>query len=123
MKARKDRRNSRSGRLSVKRKQRKERTENQKQHKRRGVTKPVAPLLSVIQWMIVGHIFQISPNVTVDQQIYIVHGGIVDQSIQFACLVHIPGNFVFRLCAVDGKRTAIGISDLYAAGVHVELTG
>lgn len=39
-----------------------------------------------------------------EQQIHIVHRGIINQPITFAGFVHIPGNFIFDLRAVDEKH-------------------
>jgi len=55
-----------------------------------------------------------------EQQIHIVHRGIVDQPIQFAGFVHIPGNLILDSGAVDGDHAAIGIFYLDTGGVDIE---
>ena len=73
--------------------------------------------------MIVRRISQILPDVPVEQQVHIVHRSVVNQPIQFACLIHIPCDLVFDSGAVDGDHAAIGIFDLDTSSVDIELTG
>ena len=77
--------------------------------------------ISSIQRMIICRISQILPNVPVEQQIHIVHRGIIYQLIQFAGFVHIPGNLVLDPGAVDRDHASIGIFDLDTGGVDIEL--
>ena len=78
---------------------------------------------SVIERVILRHIFQILPDVTVEQQIHIVHRCIVYQPVQFACFVHIPGNLVFDSGTVDGDHAPIGKFNLDTGSVDIERTG
>ena len=55
------------------------------------------------------------------QQNHIVHRGIIDQPIQFAGFVHIPGNLVFDSGAVDGDHATVDIFDLDTGSVDIKL--
>ena len=61
-------------------------------------------------------------HVSMKQQVHRVNRGVVHQPVQFACLVHIPGNLVFDSGAVDGDHATVCIFDLHAGGIDVKLT-
>ena len=50
---------------------------------------------------------QVFFNTTTCNQIHIGYGLIIDQPVQFADLVYIPGNLIFNLRTVDGNHTAV----------------
>ena len=56
-----------------------------------------------------------------EQQVHIVHRGVIHQPIQFTGFLHIPGNFVFDSGAIDGDHAAVGIFDLDTGDVDMEL--
>ena len=76
-----------------------------------------------IKRTILRHIFEIFPDVTVEQQIHIVHRSIVYQPVPLACFVHIPGNLIFNLRTVDRDHAAVCILDLHTGSVDIELSG
>ena len=76
----------------------------------------------ILKWMIFRHIPQILPHIPMQQQIYIVHWSIIDQPIQFAGFVHIPGDLAFDSDTVNRDYATIGIFDLDTGGVDIELT-
>ena len=73
--------------------------------------------------MVFRHIFQIPPNIPVEQQVYIVHRRIINQPLQLATLIHIPCNLVFNQGAVNGNHAAVYKPDLDTGSVDIELTG
>ena len=61
--------------------------------------------------MIVRRVSQILPNVPVEQQVHIVYWGVIDQPIQFAGFVHIPGDLAFDSDTVNRDYAiALGVN-------------
>ena len=76
---------------------------------------------SVINAPILRHIPQILPDISVEQQVYIVNWRIVHQPFQLAALEHIPRNLGFHQGAVNGDHASIGVFDLNAGGTSTAL--
>ena len=79
--------------------------------------------ISVLKGMVLRHVPQIFPDVSMEQQVYIVHRRIINQPLQLATLIHIPCNLGFNQGAVNGNHAAVYKPDLDTGSVDIELTG
>ena len=83
---------------------------------------PSQPICS-IQRLVLGHVFQICFRISIEDQVGIGNGIIVNQVVQFRLLVHIVCYLVLNSDGVNGDHAAIGKLQLYAVCIHVKLTG
>lgn len=68
-----------------------------------------------------GHPPEIALQVTVEHQLRIVQGSVVDKPVQFGLGVDAHGERVLNLDAVDGNHAPVRIMQLNIASVNVEL--
>ena len=64
--------------------------------------------------------FQIGLRITIEYQLGIRYGGVVDQIVQFRPLIHIVSNLILDGNGINGYHTAIAEFQFHAYGIEVE---
>ena len=70
--------------------------------------------------MVLGRIFQVSLRITIQNQISVAQGVIVDEIVRFSPLRHGHVQRILDPGAVDGYFSSIPEQQFHAAGIHVE---